>query len=260
MEKKTEGINDRLPKFGKSEKKQKFLISKSYIKKGGMDMNKILLGLVALSTLSIGAQGDTYLNTKFGGDFVAKYNRITISDQNREVPILDSEANGLDGEIAFEAYRGMTDNFDLGLGLSYQFHSEREEKSNGATIKNNYGQLDSKGGEYDSIPLYLIAKYSFNKVSNFTPYLKANLGYSFNINPSDVELSFKPTNQSEKTEIEVDNGLYWSIGGGMEYNNITLELTYALNKAKSKLKNLDEEKVDNDYGRFVLSAGYRFDL
>lgn len=223
-------------------------------------MNKILLGIVALSTLSFGAQGDKYLNTKLGGDLVAKYNRITINDDNREVPILDSEANGLGGEIAFEAYRGMTDNFDLGLGISYQFHKEREEKSNGATINNYYGQLESEGGEFDSIPIYLIAKYNFNMVSNFTPYLKANLGYSFNLNPSDVELSFTATNESGKSETEVDNGLYWAIGGGMEYNNFTLELLYALNKAKSKLKDLGGEKVDNDYGRFILSAGYRFNL
>jgi len=62
-------------------------------------MNKILLGLIALSTLSFGAQGDKYLNTKLGGDLVAKYNRITINDDNSEVPILDSETSGFGGEI-----------------------------------------------------------------------------------------------------------------------------------------------------------------
>lgn len=46
----------------------------------------------------------------------------------------------------------------------------------------------------------------------------------------------------------------------MEYNNFKVELLCSLNKAKSKLTDLDKEKMDNDYGRFIISAGYRFNL
>ena len=49
------------------------------------------------------------------------------------------------------------------------------------------------------------------------------------------------------------------LGGGLEYNNFTIDLMYAINKAESKNKTLDQKK-DNDYGRIVLSAGYKFDL
>jgi len=223
-------------------------------------MKKILLGLVALSAVSFAAQGDTYLNARFGGDLGAEYTKISIKDDLGDVPALTNETKGFGGEIAIEGYRGLTDNFDLGLGLAYQFHGDREDKSNGVIIDGNYGQLDSKGGEYNSVPLYLIAKYNFHTGSGFTPYLKANLGYSFNFGSSDVELSFTGTNESGKAETEVENGLYWAVGGGMEYHNFTVELMYALNKAESKLKDLDDEKVDNDYGRIVLSAGYKFNL
>ncbi|UUV17549.1 porin family protein [Fusobacteria bacterium ZRK30] len=218
-------------------------------------MKKVLLGLVALSALSFGAKGDTYLNARFGGDLGAEYTKIYTKDNGEDVPILNNETKGFGGEIAIEGYRGLTDNFDLGLGLAYQFHGDREDKSNGTS----QGNLDSKGGEYNSVPLYLIAKYNFHMDSEFTPYLKANLGYSFNMGSSDIEYSFTDANKSGKTETEVENGLYWAIGGGMEYHNFTVELMYALNKAKSEIKG-ENEKEDNDYGRLVLSAGYRFNL
>ena len=223
-------------------------------------MKKILLGLAALSAVSFGAQGDTYLNARFGGDLGAEYTKISVKDDISDVPVLSNETKGFGGEIAIEGYRGLTDNFDLGLGLAYQFHADREEKSNGVLINGNYGQLDSKGGEYNSVPVYLIAKYNFNLNSEVKPYLKANLGYSFNFGSEDLELSSTTINESGKAETEVENGLYWAVGGGMEYHNFTVELMYALNKAESKLKDFDEDKVDNDYGRFVLSAGYKFNL
>lgn len=89
--------------------------------------------------------------------------------------------------------------------------------------KNSTGQLEPEEGEFDLIPIYLIARYNFYMVSNFTPYLKANLGYSFNLNPSDLKLSFTVTNESGKSETEVDNVLCWAIGGGMEWNTIILK-------------------------------------
>ena len=47
--------------------------------------------------------------------------------------------------------------------------------------------------------------------------------------------------------MKVNNGLYWALGGGLEYNNFTLDLMYAVNTAKSEVKDLGDEKEDNDY-------------
>ena len=225
-------------------------------------MKKILLGLVALSAVSFGAQGDTYLNVRFGGDLGAEYTKSFIQVEDEDYPALNNETKGFGGEIAIEGYRGLTDNFDLGLGLAYQFHGDRENKLDEALDKgtNDFVHLDSEGGEYNSIPLYLIAKYNFNTDSQFTPYLKANLGYSFNFGSSDFKMTNVDTNQSGKSETDIENGLYWALGGGMEYHNFTVELMYAVNKAKLDIKDLDEGKKDNDYGRFILSAGYKFNL
>jgi len=208
-------------------------------------MKKVLLGLVALSTVSFAAQGDMYLNARVGGDLGATYTKYV--DKGEE--ILSDETDKFGGELGLEGYKSITNNFDLGLGVAYQLHAERAD----APIKNT--KVYVYGGEYSSIPIYLIAKYNFNLDSQIRPYLKANMGYSFNFNANDIVVS----GTTPKVELDIENGLYWAFGGGVEYKNFTLDLMYAVNKAKIKAKQMNI-KGDNDYGRVVLSAGYKFNL
>ena len=179
------------------------------------------------------AQSDMYLNARFGGDIMAKYDEID--------GILDDSTDGFGGEVALEGYKMLDDNFDVGLGLAYQFHADRDSKNS------------VSGVEYDSIPVYLTAKYNFITDSNMKPYLKANLGYSFNFNSSDGDVSGTSFNTS------IDDGLYWAAGAGMEYDNFTVDLMYAVNKAESSADSYSV-KSDNDYERVVLSVGYIFDF
>ncbi|WP_028856500.1 OmpW family outer membrane protein [Psychrilyobacter atlanticus] len=216
-------------------------------------MKKVLLGLAALSAVSFAAQGDTYLNARFGGDLGASYTGY----KEEGMDFLNDETDGFGGELALEGYKSITDNFDLGLGLAYQFHADR--KKQGISEVGNEGEVS--GAEYKSLPIYLTAKYNFNLDSDIKPYLKANLGYSFNFDGSDLEAKGTGTNtgQNYKMNADVENGLYWALGGGVEYKNFTVDLMYAVTKAETEVKELDG-KEDNDYGRVVLSAGYRFDL
>lgn len=207
-------------------------------------MKKVILGLVALSAISFAAQGDTYLNARFGGDLGAKYDSISAGN----LTILNDKTDGFGGELALEGYKSLTDNFDLGLGIAYQFHADRDSQE----VSGGY----FKGGEYKSLPVYVTAKYNFNLDSDVKPYLKANLGYSFNFDSSDVE-----TNFDAPLNTDVENGLYWALGGGLEYNNFTVDLMYAVTTAKSSANIGNVEiKKDNNYGRVVLSAGYKFNL
>jgi len=177
------------------------------------------------------AQSDMYLNARFGGDIMAKYDKVYSG--------FDDSTHAFGGEVALEGYKVLDDNFDVGLGLAYQFHADRDSK-------------DSVSGvEYDSIPVYLTAKYNFITNSNITPYLKANLGYSFNFNSSDAK---RPGSVSTS----VDDGLYWAAGAGMEYDNFTVDLMYAVNEADSSMSGSSDK--DNDYDRVVLSVGYLFDF
>lgn len=105
---------------------------------------------------------------------------------------------------------------------------------------------------YNSIPLYLIAKYNFNLDSNFKPYVKADLGYSFNKG----KYTFKLDN--EETKAKAENGLYAGVGVGLEYNNFLTELSYTLTKSKLKWDNGEKDKYDNRAVR--LSVGYKFNF
>lgn len=176
------------------------------------------------------AQSDMYLNVRVGGDIMAKYDKFT--------PDFDDGTDGFGGEVALEGYKMLNDNVDVGLGLAYQFHADRDSKNS------------FSGVEYDSVPLYLTAKYNFITDSNITPYLKANLGYSFNFNSSDADPGSVSTS--------VDDGLYWAAGAGMEYDNFTVDLMYAVNEADSSKSGSSDK--DNDYDRVVLSVGYIFDF
>lgn len=222
-------------------------------------MKKVLFGLVALSAVSL-AQGDMYLNARLGVDLGAKYDDVSSNGVrmiNDGDTILNDKTDGFGGELALEGYKSLTDNFDLGLGLAYQFHADRDNQD----VKYTYGEVQTSGVEYDSIPIYLIAKYNFNLNSDIKPYLKANFGYSFNFNASDLEIK-EDGFDDEKISSDVDNGLYWGVGGGFEYNNFTVDLMYLVTKSKSEVKASPfyEGKENNDYGRVVLSAGYRFNL
>ena len=159
-------------------------------------MKKVLLGLVALSAVSMAATGDSYLNVIVGGDLGATYSDY----ENDGTTILDDKTDGFGGELALEGHRSLTDNFDFGLGMAYQFHADRD-------TQNIFDTYDESGVEYDSIPVYLIAKYNFDMNSEVKPYLKANLGYSFNFNPSDAEEK-EVGHGTENYEMEVENGLY----------------------------------------------------
>ena len=58
---------------------------------------------------------------------------------------------------------------------------------------------------------------------------------------------------------DTDNGLYYAVGGGVEYHNFTVDLMYAVNKAETEADDLNG-KEDNDYERVVLAVGYKFNI
>ena len=62
--------------------------------------------------------------------------------------------------------------------------------------------------------------------------------------------------------MSVDNGLYYGLGAGVEYNNFVVELMYKVNRAEvqHEYNGKKSSKYDYDYSRTTLSFGYRFDI
>ncbi len=187
-----------------------------------------------------------YIGLRGGWDFWGEYGSFSNDDDNNNESSrfgLSKKTEDFGGEIALEAYK-YWDYIDLGLGVAYQQHMERK----------TYDGFS--GAEYNSVPLYLTAKYKINYWDwPVSPYLKANIGYSFNFNSKDYNT---PTGNFGT---KVDDGLYWAAGLGWEYESFNVDFLYGVNYAKTKVNNLgNEDKFNNDYQRVTVSVGYNFNI
>ena len=227
-------------------------------------MKKVLLGLFALSTVAMAAETNLYLRA--GADLYGKYDVISVEGYD----VSDEDLDEFSYEFAIEVTREIYPNLEVGLGVAYQKHGNPEtysisESEYGVSL---YDKYEIPG--YTSIPLYLTAKYKFSAVNNFVPYVKANLGYSFNDEDGDAENSYTFTHDGDsKTfvdeyDVKIDNGLYYGIGAGFEYNNFTMDLMYQVNESEAKITDKeypeDNFKKDYDYSRVTLSFGYKFNF
>ncbi len=223
-------------------------------------MKKILLGMTLLSTIAMGAEG-TNLYLRAGADINGKFDVIVDNDfiANKK------KADKIGHEIAVEVTKEVLPNFELGLGVAYQNHGKAEKNiyniSAGQNITNYYEMPEMK-----SIPLYVTTKYNLPINTMVKPYLKADLGYSFNkidgkLGIIDIRGGKRLNIPSYETEIK--DGTYFGIGGGFEYNDFTMDLMYKINKAELEYGEKDSkkrEKKDLDYSRITLSVGYKFNF
>lgn len=204
-------------------------------------MKKVLLGLAVVSSMAMAGEG-TNLYLKTGLDISGKFDKVNILGKN----VNKSESDRLGFDLTAEVTREFYPNLELGLGLSYQDHGRPESVLlQGEKIQNT---------GYKSLPIYTLVKYNISLESNIKPYLKADLGYSFNFGEKDLKTSHTSINTS------IDNGLYYGLGVGAEYNNFIVELMYKVNKSDIKYEGSKLPKKDYDYSRTTLSFGYRFDI
>lgn len=223
-------------------------------------MKKILISLFALSSVaSFAMEKDFNVYTKLGIDAYSNYTKVV--DEDGGATIFPKKGKVGNPSLFLETTKNITPNFELGFGLGY---ISRRDSSHSYSEVNNGTRfsLSYKVPRYKSIPLYATAKYNFNLDSEFKPYVKADLGYSFNkANKSSLYANIVNENDAsrrvEKVDLKVKNGLYTTIGAGVEYRNFLTELSYSFNKAK----------VNSTYGNFKynnhsikLSLGYKFNF
>ena len=181
-----------------------------------------------------------FINLRAGWDFWSEYGDYTDTRNNAEPYGLGHKTKDFGGELAIEAYKSW-DHLDLGLGVAYQHHMKR--KTSGGV----------SGAEFKSVPLYVTGRYDINYWDwSATPYIKANVGYSFNFDSKSVNTPDGDWGTS------VDDGLYWAAGVGVQYEDFNVDVLYGANYAKTKVDGGD--KFDNDYERVTLSVGYRFNI
>lgn len=207
-------------------------------------MKKVLLGLAVISSMAMAAEG-TKLYLKTGADISGKFDKVKVGKEFAN----KSESDRLGFDLTAEVTKEVYPNLELGLGLSYQDHGRPE------SVKSNDDKVQNTG--YKSLPIYGVVKYNLPLESNIKPYLKADLGYSFNFDEKDLKIEGQGSYKSS-----IDNGLYYGLGAGAEYNNFIVELMYKVNRADVQYedKGSKSPKFDYDYSRTTLSIGYRFDI
>lgn len=226
-------------------------------------MKKVLFGLLALSTIAMASETNLYLRA--GGDFLGKYDVI----EEGNLKANSDEVDNFSWEVAIEATREFYSNLEIGFGLAYQKHGDAKSVFNHEEYgKGEYDDTTLEMPGYTSVPLYLVTKYNFNPISNFVPYIKAHLGYSFNNDDGNLKghgTIVEPGNPIDEwvdeANVKIDNGLYYGLGAGFEYNNFTMDLMYQVNLAEAEI-DLGNEKIkkDFDYSRVTLGFGYKFNF
>lgn len=218
-------------------------------------LKKILLGMTLVSSLSMASEG-VNLYFRAGADIDGKFK--TFND-NEIMTVNEKETDKVGYEIASEVTKEVLPNFELGLGLAYQNHSRA--KYNKFTQDNATYYFDIP--EVESIPIYITSKYTFMADSMIKPYIKADLGYSFNSLSGNFAYNdiYNEEKKQAKYDSEIKDGIYFGIGGGFEINNFTMDLMYKINKMEFKYGHGDEKITkDFDYSRVTLSVGYKFDF
>ena len=146
------------------------------------------------------------------------------------------------------------------LVIAFQDHAKRDSLD---TTRSSSYEINCEGLDYQSVPVYFTAQYKLSENSKYNPYLKANFGYSFNTNEQDAKSESSSSYYDSDSSVDVKNGLYYGLGFGIEYENFTVDLMYAVNKAMAEIEagaTMYDLDVDADYERWVLAFGYKFDL
>ena len=190
-------------------------------------MKKVLLGLFALASVSAVAAEGVNVYGRLGLDVYSRYQKI------EESSVLKTKGK-VAPSIAVEVTKDLGSNFEAGLGLGHVWNGKRN-------MTGDYEKIEA----IRSIPLYVTTKYKFDAGSDVKPYVKADLGYSFNqMKKNDYDLKAK-------------NGLYAGIGAGVEYNNVTADLSYVFTGAKYK-DTEDGDTAKANKGALRLTVGYKF--
>ena len=213
-------------------------------------MKKILLGMTLISSMALGAE-KTNLYLKTGADL---WQRFDVIKPEGAVAANKKGVDDFGYEITAEITREIYSNLEIGAGISYQDHGSPER-----VMLDNDARLNVP--DLKSVPLYITAKYNLPVKSVFKPYLKTDLGYSFNRISSKFKVEDFQFQESWEFSTKIKNGMYFGVGAGVEYSNFTADIMYKINKSQIKVDAPNGSfKKSLDYSRVVLSLGYKFNL
>lgn len=211
---------------------------------------RLLIFTTLLAMLSYTANSEEIVEIRAGGTSLGTYSTSPEDDGKASY------------EIMVEYRKSISDNFQLGIGAGYQNHGKIKSYTDVQDTNLKVVVGDTK--LYDSIPLYITARYEFNKNGDWVPFIKANLGYSFNINKDNTN-HYKTINKNNGQVLDsgmlrkfsAKNGVYYGVGVGIGYKNITFDVSYNVNTAKIESTNYLNQKSRGraDFSNIMFSVG-----
>lgn len=227
-------------------------------------MKKTLFILALLSTTTFAS-----INFRVGVDTYSKSNSIG--------PYTDGSTEGVGFEIGTEYLFEYIPLLKIGAGISYQNLAKisgNDTDWNIGNYRENFKEWDNFYG-FQSMPVYLTAKLTPLPFLPFNPYLKVNLGYSFNFGNDNIvyrqgtraEDDYIPDTgvqpipfYSYTSNTKISNGMYYGIGVGAEFLMLGVELMYQSNLAELTVNDKDygNKKYDVNYDRLSLILNFKF--
>ena len=189
-------------------------------------MRKSLLVLVLSALLVAFSAGSVLAGivVKGGPDIAGKI-KATLSSPG--IPDVSAEEDVKMGITVGGEYIVDSGN-DLVYGAGFEYQLTRQI-DNGNEFKFNY------------IPIYALGRYNFDSF-----YLAGKVGYNL----------FKIEDLTD--DVTTSGGLYFGIGGGMDFDTFQVEILYSINNGALKPKDSSEPgELKYQYSKISLSVGYK---
>ncbi|MGL4393323.1 MAG: hypothetical protein ACRCSK_07830 [Fusobacteriaceae bacterium] len=238
-----------------------------YVKVGydtGSTYPKMDFGIVS-KIVKLDSDGNMYPPGNSGGTKVLSY------------PLKSSGASeGFGLTFDMQVTWNATSDFEYGIGTGYQAHTQRKSipyskisepyKNGGSEVYQDTYNSSTLLPSFDSIPLYLIARYKVSTGGEVSPYFEFDIGYSFNIMNQNgkfeesyfddsINKTSSYTLENSDLGIEAKDGIYFGFGLGLEYKIYVFDIMYKKNLADYKFQ--DGIISDSSYSRVTISAGVK---
>ena len=166
-------------------------------------------------------------NVEIVDEFKDTLDKYNFSNKSNDVHVGHINANEFTSDQ-------LINNSEVGVGISYKEQNER------------YRNRSTSEEDWNYTPIYATGKYKISEGENNTKYLKVNLGYSF-----------KEVSKEERKDSDdrVQGGIYYGIGGGVDYHDMSVGVMYQVNKDSKEDRN-----THKDDSRVTFSVDYKLGM
>lgn len=176
----------------------------------------------------ISKESDMIQQPDFLIDIKNKLDKYSFSDKSEDI---------YGGQITAKEITSdkIIDNLEFGLGVAYKnseyYNSQYENKNSDI---------------WSHTPIYATGKYRLSSDEDSSKYLKLNLGYAIG----------EYEENEEYLERKNQSGMYYGIGAGVEYTDLSLDLIYQVNKDAYESR----DNSTKDDSRITFSIDYKLNF